>query len=154
VIGNVMNKEWHEQMVGWLKQFQWIWFCSLTLRPGLRERQARWRLRWWMAELRAALGTNEFGWVAAREYGRTRQDLHYHALVKGLSDWHAPERLDWMRRWGKFAGDARIDPFTPDAGGVEYILKDADPANPDAMEIEIQNLLFPETKTEPKASRK
>ena len=44
--GGRMNQgEWRDEMDNWLETFPWLWFCSLTLRPGLSEAQAGWRLR-------------------------------------------------------------------------------------------------------------
>jgi hypothetical protein len=97
-----------------------------------------------MENLRRDLGTKEFGWVAVREHGHTGQDLHYHALVTGLTDWHAPERLKWIQCWNKIGGDAQVDVYRRGKGGIQYILKDADPNDPDALEIEIQQTLFPD----------
>jgi hypothetical protein len=114
-----------------LEDYPWLWFCSLTFRPGLKQFQAEGRLLRWLGELDAALGAPNFGYFAVLEYGRTGMDLHYHVLVKGLTRSHFDEKLEWMRRWHELAGDALITPFNPDAGGVAYILKNLDPNRPD-----------------------
>jgi hypothetical protein len=129
--------EWLNEMTMWLQGFPWVWFVTLTFRPGLTEAQARWRLRHWVGELRDALGTPDFQWIGVPESGRTGFDFHFHLLIAGLKKWHAPELMEWMRRWGKLAGDARISIFKKDAGGIEYIFKHARPENADALEMHL-----------------
>jgi len=70
----------------WLDGFPWQWFATLTFRPGLKVQQCRWRLRQWIEEIRKALGTGNFGWVAVPEAGRTGLDYHYHVLIGGLRE--------------------------------------------------------------------
>jgi hypothetical protein len=129
--------QWVNEMTMWLQGFPWQWFATLTFRPGFSEGQARWRLRRWAGDLRDALGTEEFEWFGVPESGRTGLDFHFHVLIAGLTRWHSPEQVAWMRRWGKLAGDARISIFKKDAGGIEYILKHARPENADALEIHL-----------------
>lgn len=144
-----MNKdEWKEGMVKWLQGFAWLWFCTLTFRPGLTEPQARWRLLLWLGNLRKALGTPDFGYFAVREYGRTGGDLHYHVLVMGLSDAGPAAMLEWMRRWGKLGGDPRIGPFNPGPRGPEYILKDVVPDDQTAIELEMASGTYMQTAME------
>ena len=133
-----MNQgQWLDEMVDWLESFAWKWFCSLTFRPGLSEAQARWRLQRWIEELCEELGTSDFQWIGIPELGRTGADLHFHLLIAGLCEWHAPERLAWMRRWWKFAGDARIDVYKPGVGGVRYVLKNVGPDDMDKIEFHL-----------------
>lgn len=131
------EQEWRDEMASWWEGFPWKWFCSLTFRPGLTEAQARWRLRKWAGELRDALGNEDFEWIGIPEAGRTGLDFHFHVLIGGLNDWHAPERLEWMRRWYKLAGDARIDIYRPGVGGVRYILKNVGPDDMDKIEFHL-----------------
>jgi len=133
-----MNREqWLDEFVEWLEAFPWCWFCSLTFRPGLSAAQARWRLRKWTDALRDELGTPNFEWIAVPEHGHTGLDFHYHALIAGLREYHATQRLEWMRRWHKIGGDARIDTFKPDVGGVRYLLKNVGPQDTDALELHL-----------------
>jgi hypothetical protein len=135
-----MNKNaWMDEMVNWLQGFAWLWFCTLTFRPGLSPAAARWRVRKWADALRDALGTQDFGWVGVPEHGRTGLDFHYHVLVSGLRERHAPQRLEWMRRWNKIGGDARIDTFRHDVGGVRYILKHVGPEDMDNFELHLNS---------------
>jgi hypothetical protein len=131
------REEWLDELVAWFEGFPWLWFCSLTFRPGLSAAQARWRLRQWVDALHDDLGTLEFQWIGVPENGRTGMDFHYHALVAGLREYHAPQRLEWMRRWHKIGGDARIDIFKPDVGGVRYILKHVKPEDMDDLELHL-----------------
>jgi hypothetical protein len=128
---------WRKDLENWLDGFAWLWFCSMTFRPGLKPKQARWRLDIWLETLRNDLGTADFSFVAVREFGKTGQDLHYHLLIKGLRRSHYDERLDFMRRWSKLAGDARIDPYKPGTGGIAYILKDLDQSRPEDLEFNL-----------------
>jgi hypothetical protein len=135
-----MNRdEWRDEFTIWLEGFPWLWFCTLTFRPGLSPAAARWRLRKWFETLQGELGTAAFQWVAIPERGRTGLDFHYHALVAGLCERHAPHRMEWMRRWQKIGGDARIDTYRPTAGGVSYILKQARPEDMDDFEIHLKS---------------
>jgi hypothetical protein len=134
--GEQMNDgQWRDEMVDWWEGFAWLWFCTLTFRPGLTESQARWRLRKWAGELRDALGNENFEWVAVPETGKTGED--FHVLVGGLNDWHTDERLNWMRRWNKLAGDALITVYKPGIGGVRYVLKDIGPNDMDKIEFHL-----------------
>jgi len=131
------TQEWRDEMSVWLEGFPWKWFCSLTFRPGLTESQARWRLRTWADELRAALGNENFEWIGVPETGITGEDFHFHVLIGGLNDWHAPERLEFMRRWNKIASDARVDVYDPSLLGVRYILKYLEPNDTDSIEFHL-----------------
>jgi hypothetical protein len=149
--GDKMEAEkWRKDYESWLDGFRWEWFCSLTFRPGLKPKQARWRLHTWLEALRESLGTEDFGFVAVRENGRTGQNHHYHALIKGLKRSHYDERLDFMSRWWKLAGDALINPYKEGAGGISYILKDLDPSRPDDIEFNLSSDNQLQTKLEKK----
>jgi hypothetical protein len=130
-------EEWLDEFVAWLEGFPWCWFCSLTFCPGLSPAQARWRLRKWADALRDALGTSDFQWIAVPEHGRTGMDFHYHVLIAGLRECHAPQRVEWMRRSGKIGGDALIDTYKSDARGVRYILKHVNPNDMDNLELHL-----------------
>jgi hypothetical protein len=131
--------EWRIEFAAWLETFPWLWFGSLTFRPGLTQAQARWRLRAWAAALREALGTGDFGWVGVPEHGRTGFNFHYHVLIAGLREYHASRRAEWMRRWNKIGGDALITTFNPGAGGIDYIIKNCGPNDVDSIELEIKS---------------
>ena len=130
--------QWLEEFSTWLESFEWQWFCTLTFRPGLSPAQARWRLLRWADELRDALGTADFEWFGVPEHGVTGLHFHYHALVGGLNPGcGAAERLCWMKRWYKLAGDARITDFKPNSGAARYILKAVDPDDLDDIEFHL-----------------
>ena len=130
--------EWLTEFAEWLEQFPWQWFVTLTFRPGLSPAQARWRLLRWTDELRVALGTENFQWFGVPEHGSTGLHFHYHVLVAGLTSGCGPaERLVWMRRWYKFAGDARIEDYKANCGGVRYVLKHVVPGDLDAIEFHL-----------------
>jgi hypothetical protein len=130
--------EWLYELTEWLDGFSWRWFATLTFRPGLSPAQMRWRLLRWAEELGDALGTGEFEWIGVPERGSTGVHSHYHVLIAGLDPGcGAAERLYWMRRWYKFAGDARIEDFRANSGGVRYILKHLGPNDFDTIEIHL-----------------
>ena len=89
--------------------------------------------------MRDALGTPDFQWIAVPELGRTGLDFHFHVLVAGLRKWHAPERMEWMGRWYKLAGDAHTDVYQAGGRGVSYILKSIGPNDMDAIEFELHS---------------
>jgi hypothetical protein len=134
-----MNREeWLSEMSDCLETFTWQWFATLTFRPGLSPAQARWRLLRWADELRDALGTAGFQWVGVPEDGSTGLNFHYHLLIAGLNPGcGAAERLCWMRRWYKLAGDARIEDFKADSGAARYILKAVRPEDFDKVEFHL-----------------
>jgi hypothetical protein len=132
----MQNREWLDELVEWLEGYAWQWFVTLTSRPGLAEAQVRWRLLRWAEELGDTLGTRDFEWLGVPENGVTGLHFHYHVLVAGLKpDCGAEERLQFMRRWYKLAGDARIEDFKADSGGVRYILKHVGPEQFDDIEF-------------------
>jgi hypothetical protein len=134
----MMDGEWLEELANWLEGFEWQWFCTLTFRPGLSPAQARWRLLRWADELRDALGTSDFQWFGVPEHGSTGLNFHYHVLIAGLNPGcGAAERLCWMKRWWKLAGDARIEDFKADSGAARYILKGVRPEHFDKIEIHL-----------------
>ena len=112
----------------------------------MTEAQARWRLLRWADELRDALGTPEFEWIAIPESGSTKLNFHYHALIAGLREsCGAAERLDYMQRWHKRAGDAHIVDYKPGIGGVRYILKSVGPEHTDKLELHLQSHIAKQT---------
>lgn len=136
----MLDKEmWREEMGIWLEPFAWDWFCSLTFRPGLTEKQCWWRLRRWLNKLKDELGTPHFGWFAVREFGRTGQDLHFHVLITGLTDPGAANRMEFMRLWAKLAGDGRVDLYVRNPRGISYILKNTTPDDPGCYEFELSD---------------
>ena len=124
-MGDIETAIWREEMGIWLESFEWDWFCALTFRPGLTEQQSWWRLRHWLGDVKADLGGTKFGWFATRELGKTKQNLHFHTLVAGVTDPGAANRMEYMRRWAKLAGDGRVDHYVPNPRGIAYILKNA-----------------------------
>jgi hypothetical protein len=128
---------WREEFGLWLAPHSWDWFCSLSFRPGLRERQCWWRLRRWLGELKSELGGPDFGWFATREFGKTKENLHFHLLIKGITDPGPDNRVEFMRRWSKLAGDPLISLYVPNPRGISYILKDAGPDDPDCYDFDL-----------------
>jgi hypothetical protein len=93
-------------------------------------------------ELRDALGTPEFEWIAIPESGSTKLNFHYHALIAGLPEsCGAAERLDYMRRWQKRAGDAHIVNYKPDVGGIRYVVKSIGPEDTDKLELHLRSYI-------------
>lgn len=143
------DEQWLDEFVGWLETYPWRWFATLTSRPELSEVQLRYRLRRWGSELGGALGTREYQWIGVPEYGSTGLHYHYHVLIAGLKPGcGAAERLHWARVWYKLAGDARIDDFAPNSGGVRYVLKSARPGDVDAIEFHLTTRPAFETKSD------
>jgi len=134
----MQNGEWLDQLAGWLEEFDWQWFATLTSRPGLSQAQLRWRLRRWAEELDDALGTESFEWIGVPEKGVTGMHFHFHVLIAGLdANSGAIQRLAWMRRWSKLAGDAQIEDFRANSGGVRYVLKHVGPQDVDEIEFHL-----------------
>jgi hypothetical protein len=132
------NGEWLEDLTDWLEAYPWLWFCTLTSRPGLSAAQMRWRLLRWSEALQEDLGTKDFQWIGVPESGTSGFNFHFHVLIAGLRQGcGATERLEFMRRWYKLAGDAQIEDFRAGSGGVRYVLKSVGPNNVDKIEFHL-----------------
>jgi len=133
------TSDWQKETTVWLEGYPWQWFGSLTFRPYFTVGQRNARLRKWKDALKTELGTSDFNFIAIPELGKAGDDYHFHVLVGGLRAWHAEERLNWMKRWWTLSGDARIDPYQPNKGGVAYVLKQAGPEDFDEIEFDLSS---------------
>jgi hypothetical protein len=98
----------------------------------------RWRLLRWSEALQEDLGTKDFQWIGVPESGTSGFNFHFHVLIAGLRQGcGATERLEFMRRWYKLAGDAQIEDFRAGSGGVRYVLKSVGPNNVDKIEFHL-----------------
>jgi hypothetical protein len=142
----MQNGEWLDELVDWLDEYAWQWFCTLTSRPGMSEAQVRWRLLRWAEHLQQEFGTPDFQWVGVPEHGTTGLNFHYHVLVAGLKPGcGVTERLQFMRRWWKLAGEARIEDFKANSGGVRYVLKHVGPNTFDKIEFHLATRTRPQS---------
>lgn len=105
--------------VWWLREYAWIWFCTLTVRSGIRRKAADRLFRRWIAALMASYDVRP-SWVRCAEYGTENRMLHFHAMLAGVEcvPISAAERL-----WTRMAGTARIREYDAERRGLEYSLK-------------------------------
>jgi len=118
---------------GWLEERTWNWFCTLTFRGFPSVKKADDLFRIWISEVRQKVGTAAFRWVRVTERGANQDNVHFHALVGGLRD---ATKWDWVLRWDDLAGTADIFYYRPNAGGIEYMLKTAEPNRDFEIEFE------------------
>jgi len=109
----ISNKDIREAWCGFLGQWDWQWFCTLTFRDVVHPESADKSFRYFTSKLNRQLyGPRWFRkahggipWVRALEYQR-RGVIHFHAL---FADVEGVRRLSWMDEWDHIAGYARIE---------------------------------------------
>jgi len=119
----------------WLAGYRWDWFCTLTFRGYPSSTKATRTLERWLAELWDENGTGDFAYFFVRESGASRENFHWHGLVKGTQN--STERLPWLQRWWEIAGEGQIAYFDPDGNGIAYMLKHVRPGFDDGIIFEL-----------------
>lgn len=69
--------------------------------------------------MRRTEGSKDFRWFRVLERGISGGNLHFHALVGGVSN----RRSLWARKWNDLGGDAVITNFDAKKNGILYLLK-------------------------------
>jgi len=131
----MVREEWKVSIINWLEGFRWQLFCSLTFRPGLLERHAAWRLRRWIEDFGRAAGTTAFEWIAVPGLGRS--EFHFYVLIGGLERHHSDYHAAFVGRWNRANGDARIDFYKPDIGGLRHMLRTISPREIDRIQMDL-----------------
>ena len=114
-----MSLSEYQAFKDWIGSFDWDWFCTLTLRPGLKYKSAVRQFSAWCQSLEALAG-REIYWIRVTERGRSLGALHFHVLVAESS---SVSIVRAEQLWGRLAGDAQINVFDEGRGGVAYVLK-------------------------------
>lgn len=104
----------------WLHKYRWNWFVTQKIEKGRPSRHYAIEL-WnqWIGELAQAEGSSRFRWFRVLESGRQGDHLHFHSVVGGFRN----RMAHWGRRWEQLGGDAMIDIYDPERGGLWYMLK-------------------------------
>jgi hypothetical protein len=114
------REEFIQQYRRWLESFDWDWYCTLKVISGIpSDRRAKQLFNRWISDLRRAEGGNDFRWFCVLERGISGGNLHFHALVGGVSN----RRSLWARKWNDLGGDALITSFDAGKKGALYLLK-------------------------------
>lgn len=111
-----------------LDEWPWDWFTTHTFRHEIYPEAANKVWNRWIHQLnRHVFGvryTNRphdgVTWARGLEYQR-RGVIHFHALLGRIPS--TTRRLDWMDKWTKLAGYARIQPYDPTRGARYYLSK-------------------------------
>jgi hypothetical protein len=114
-----MGLELKNSYVQWLAGYDWTWFGTLTLRNGIRRKNADRLFRSWIRDLEEIEG-RPLSWARMGEYSQENHRFHFHVLVAGV------QRCDPTfaeLRWERMAGDALIDIYEPGERGLPYMLK-------------------------------
>jgi len=128
------TREIRDAWCGFLGQWDWQWFCTLTFRDVVHPESADKSFRYFTSKLNRQLyGPRWFKkahggipWVRALEYQR-RGVIHFHAM---FADVEGVRRLSWMDEWDEIAGYARIeaikDKWRVRRYVTKYVLKDGE----------------------------
>jgi len=111
--GKNSTREIRDAWCGFLGQWDWQWFCTLTFRDIVHPESANKSFCYFTSKLNRQLyGPRWFKkahggipWVRALEYQR-RGVIHFHAM---FADVEGVRRLSWMDEWNDIAGFARIE---------------------------------------------
>jgi len=104
----------------WIAEQNWNWFTTLKIESGRpSKRRALELCDQWLEEIAKADGSSWFRWVRVLEKGESGNHFHFHLLVGGFRN----RMATWGRRWEQLGGEALIEKFNSDEGGIRYLLK-------------------------------
>lgn len=118
-----LPREWGEFIAGLAP---WSWFVTITFKNSAyngaapTRELALSRISEWLADLQAAAGGQQIGWVLAEEFGRLGGRWHCHLLICGVCHLH---RGFWWREAFRRFGISRIEPFNHERGAAFYTAK-------------------------------
>ena len=114
--------------VEFLSRFEWHWFCTLTFRDAIHPEAAAKLFSVFISKVnRRLFGCHWYEhsqgvrWVLATEKQK-RGVIHYHLLI-GSEKLPTLRRLDFMDKWNKIAGYARIQPLNRSQAVMRYVSK-------------------------------
>jgi len=98
----------------------WDWFVTLTFREAIVRDLAVTRIEAWLADIQAAVGGKQIGWLLAEEFGRMGGRYHCHLLVTGVEG--QTRKFWWSEAFRRF-GRSEIRPFNPEQAAAFYAAK-------------------------------
>ena len=98
----------------------WDWFVTLTFREVIVSDLAVARIEEWLADIQAAVGGKDIGWLLAEEFGRMGGRYHCHLLVTGVAK--QSRKFWWSEAFRRF-GRSEIRPFDPTQAAAFYTAK-------------------------------
>jgi hypothetical protein len=119
----ISRRELIEAYGAWLQEWRWDFFGTLTFRGYPPASRAERIFAEWVAALEKLAGTRSFRYVRVTERGADDANLHFHVLVGGIKDQDRHFPFKWAERWRQLAGQAVVQRFDPNQGGVYYLLK-------------------------------
>ena len=102
------------------KLAEWHWFVTITFREIIVRDLAVARIEGWLADIQAAAGGKQIGWVLAEEFGRMGGRYHCHLLVTGVAK--ESRKFWWSEAFRRF-GRSEIRPFNPAQAAAFYAAK-------------------------------
>ena len=98
----------------------WDWFVTITFRDILPRDLAIARIEEWLADIQAAVGGKQIGWILAEEFGRIGGRYHCRMLVTGVGK---ERRKFWWNEAFRRFGRSEIRPFDPRKAAAFYAAK-------------------------------
>lgn len=123
----MVSKHIRDAVAGFVRQFDWDWWCSLSFKNPPSIDRADSAFRCWMNTLnRCTFGRNYhrrpnqgLRWLRGVEI-QQREAIHFHVLVAGSPKLHCRTA---SQLWRKLAGDAVIRVYDNTLGAAEYLIK-------------------------------
>jgi hypothetical protein len=100
-------------------RYDWQWFCTLTIRPGIRPLALAQLFQDWIAAIKQDEG-QKISWIRVIERGGLEGRLHIHALIAGTKFFSPTVSAE---HWSDIAGDAVIGRHDPESECLQYTLK-------------------------------
>ena len=112
------------------RMFGWQWYTTHTFRDQPHPESANKTFRKWLHMLNRKAFSVKYHkrgqgvvWLRGKEPHKLRETFHYHALIGGFNPMKVGSQFEWMDKWNKLAGFARIFPYERQKGARFYISK-------------------------------
>lgn len=99
---------------------EWNWFVTITFRENVVRDLAVARIEEWLADIQAAVGGKQIGWLLAEEFGRMGGRYHCHLLLTGVAQ--QSRKFWWSEAFRRF-GRSEIRTFNPEQAAAFYAAK-------------------------------
>jgi len=99
---------------------EWDWFVTITFREIVVRDLAVAQIEEWLADIQAAAGGKQIGWLLAEEFGRMGGRYHCHLLVTGVA--RQSRKFWWSEAFRRF-GRSEIRVFNSEQAAAFYAAK-------------------------------